>query len=209
MKTLILATGNRHKVEEFSQILVPCGWQVRALGEVLPGYPEPDETAPDFAGNSRLKALAARTLLPPDSIVVADDSGLEVEALQGEPGVHSARFAQRAGRGSGDASNRAELVRRLHGIGLTEADLSPAAFVCAVTFLAPQRQIQASGRCEGAVRLVEQGEHGFGYDSLFHPRLLDGTLSSLTFAEMPAQDKHALSHRGKALEELARILSQD
>lgn len=208
MQTLILATGNRHKVEEFSQILAPCGWHIRALGDVLPGFPEPEETAPDFVGNARLKALAARSLLPSDSIVVADDSGLEVASLGGEPGVYSARFAQRAGTGSGDADNRTELVRRLRATGLTEPNFAPAAFVCALSFLAPHREVQALGRCEGAVGLREQGDQGFGYDSLFHPQLADGSLSPLTFAQMTALDKHALSHRGKALEQLARRLSQ-
>jgi len=205
MNNLILATGNAHKVEEFTQILVD--WNVLALGRLIPGFPEPEETAPDFLGNSRIKALAALSLLPQGSTVVADDSGLEVPLLNGEPGVYSARFAQRAGNGEGDAANRTELVRRLVAAGLSGNGRTPAAFACALTFLSPEREIQVIGHCHGQVGLLEKGEHGFGYDALFYPTLRDGTESPLTFAQMTAQAKHELSHRGLALAKLAKALA--
>lgn len=205
MNNLILATGNAHKVEEFTQILV--AWNVLALGRLIPGFPEPEETAPDFLGNSRIKALAALTLLPQGSTVVADDSGLEVPLLDGEPGVFSARFAQRAGNGEGDAANRNELLRRLAAAGITGNQRTPAAFACALTFLSPEREIQVIGHCHGKVGLEEKGEHGFGYDALFYPTLEDGTDSPLTFAQMSAQAKHGLSHRGLALAKLAKALA--
>lgn len=209
MNTLILATGNAHKVEEFTAILAPLGWTVTALGALHPGFPEPEETAPDFLGNSRLKALAALALLPAGSAVVADDSGLEVPLLEGAPGVFSARYAERAGSGSGDAANRTELIRQLRAAGLRDGERTPAAFVCAVTLLrADGSALQALGRCEGSVGLDERGSQGFGYDCLFHPRLPDGSGSPLTFAQMGPEDKHALSHRGMALQELSRKLSQ-
>lgn len=205
MNNLILATGNAHKVEEFTQILVD--WNVLALGRLIPGFPEPEETAPDFLGNSRIKALAALSLLPEGSTVVADDSGLEVPLLGGEPGVYSARFAQRAGNGQGDAANRNELVRRLVAAGLSGNLRTPAAFACALTFLSPEREIQVIGHCHGEVGLEERGDHGFGYDALFYPTLKDGTKSLLTFAQMTAQAKHDLSHRGIVLGKLARALA--
>ncbi|MEN9353387.1 MAG: hypothetical protein RL318_712 [Fibrobacterota bacterium] len=206
---MILATGNRHKLEEFQQILEPIGWNVLSLGALIPGFPEPEEIATDFLGNSRIKALSAQTLLPPGHAVVADDSGLEVPLLNGEPGVFSARFAQKAGHGDGDAANRSELIRRLKLAGLTEGELTPAAFVCAVTFHSPERELQVEARCFGLVGLKEQGEGGFGYDSLFFPLLANDTASPLSFAQMPSEAKHALSHRGKALEKLSEALMSD
>jgi non-canonical purine NTP pyrophosphatase (RdgB/HAM1 family) len=209
MNAMILATGNRHKLEEFTQILTPAGWNVLSLGDLVPGFPEPEETAPDFLGNSRIKALSAMTLLPIGHTVIADDSGLEVALLAGEPGVYSARFAQRAGHGEGDAANRTELVLRLQDAGLAPGELTPAAFVCALTMISPEKEIQVEGRCEGWVGLVAQGDHGFGYDPLFFPKLADQSASPVTFAQMPADEKHTLSHRGKALAKLARVLTTD
>ncbi|HOX53447.1 MAG TPA: non-canonical purine NTP pyrophosphatase, partial [Fibrobacteria bacterium] len=138
LRILALATGNAHKLQEFSEILAPAGWQVRSLKEWLPAIPEPDETEPDFQGNALLKARfalehlrQARLESLPDALA-ADDSGLAVDALGGAPGVVSARYAELAGRGSGDAANRAELLRNLSGKG---SDRFDAGFVCAIAFL--------------------------------------------------------------------------
>ena len=128
-RVLAVATGNAHKLQEFGEILGPAGFEVRSIRAWLPLVPEPDETEPDFPGNSALKARFAldslRTAaLDPATLpfaVVADDSGLAVDLLNGEPGVFSARFAERAGHGSGDAANRTELVRRLRLLGLDDA----------------------------------------------------------------------------------------
>lgn len=216
-RTFAVATGNAHKLQEFQEILGPLGWDVRSLKEWLPNVPEPDETEPDFAGNAALKALHAlqvleRAGLDPARLprwVVADDSGLEVAALGGEPGVFSARFADRAGRGSGDAANRAELVRRLQAIGLEGSQDTSAAFVCAIHAVDrtnPNRDLSGIGRCEGRVGLVERGNEGFGYDSLFRPILPGGELATGTFGELPSTAKHDLSHRGRALRDLAAKL---
>lgn len=213
-RVLAVATGNAHKLREFDEILSPLGWTVRSIRDWLPSVPEPDETEPDFPGNSALKArfalgelraAALEGVLP--HAVVADDSGLAVDVLGGEPGVFSARFAERAGNGSGDAANRAELVRRLRGAGMTENDQTPAAFHCAIHWISLDgREIEVEGLCPGRVGLVERGNEGFGYDSLFRPVLLTGAVSEGTFGELPSETKHALSHRGAALRKLASKL---
>jgi XTP/dITP diphosphohydrolase len=213
-RVLALASGNRHKLQEFQEILGPLGWNVVSIREWVPDLADPDETEPDFAGNARLKlshalsALGASPVRPLPQAVAADDSGLSVELLGGEPGVFSARFAERAGNGSGDADNRLELLRRLRAAGLAGTSLAPAAFVCAIAFreLGSGRDVDALDRCLGAVGLSEAGGGGFGYDPLFHPRLSDGTISVSTFAELPSETKHALSHRGLALRDLAHRL---
>lgn len=211
-RTIAVATGNAHKLREFAEILAPLGWTVRSIREWLPSVPEPEETEPDFPGNSALKARFALTALraapvaqPLPDAVVADDSGLSVDVLGGEPGVFSARFAERAGNGSGDAANRAELVRRLRAAGATE---SVAAFHCAIHWVPMDgaRELGVEGLCPGRVGLVERGCEGFGYDSLFRPILPDGSVSEGTFGELPSELKHALSHRGAALGKLAALL---
>lgn len=216
-RVLAVATGNAHKLREFEEILAPVGWNVCSIRDWLPGVPEPEETESDFPGNSALKARhalaalrAAHTDRPLPQAVVADDSGLAVEVLGGEPGVFSARFAERAGRGSGDAANRAELVRRLHEFGMGVGDLTPAAFVCAIhlVYLEGGVEFQALGTCQGSVGVVERGSDGFGYDRLFHPILPNGQLSEGTFGELSAKEKHALSHRGNALRDLVAKLVQ-
>lgn len=215
MKTIALATGNAHKLREFAEILGALGWNVRSIRDWLPSVPEPEETEPDFAGNSALKARFALAALKTGTIaeplpeaVVADDSGLSVDLLDGEPGVFSARFAERAGNGTGDAANRAELVRRLRGQGLGPTDNTPAAFHCAIHWISLDgaSSFHAEGSCPGRVGLVERGDEGFGYDSLFRPVLPDGAVSEGTFGELPAGIKHSLSHRGAALRALAASL---
>ena len=210
MKTMAVATGNKHKLQEFAEILAPLGWRVASIREWLPDVPEPDETEPDFEGNAALKcrfavdALRAAGLASLPDAVCADDSGLAVNALDGAPGVYSARFAERAGHGSGDAANRQELTRRLGLAGLLPGQTTPAAFACAIHFvdLSVGTHHEALAWCEGRVGLEEHGESGFGYDPLFFP-ILDGKVSEKTFGELPAEVKHALSHRGKALRILA------
>jgi len=213
MKTMAVATGNKHKLQEFAEILEPLGWKVASIRDWLPEVPEPEETEADFAGNAALKCRFAVAALKkagltaiPDA-VCADDSGLAVNALGGAPGVHSARFAEKAGHGTGDAANRQELTRRLEQIGLARGATTPAAFACAIHFqdLSTGTHHSALAWCEGKVGLEERGGGGFGYDSLFFPTL-DTGVSELTFAELPSLVKHALSHRGKALRILAARL---
>jgi XTP/dITP diphosphohydrolase len=213
-RVLALASGNKHKLEEFGEILGPLGWKVESIRRWVPDLPDPDETESDFQGNARLKLFHAAALLKTSSerplprALAADDSGLSVPVLGGAPGVFSARFAELAGSGSGDAANRRELLRRLNLSGLSGSETTPAAFACAIAFLHLEsgNVVDAFAECEGRVGLCEKGGGGFGYDPLFFPILPGRILSNSTFAELPSSAKHALSHRGKALSRLARAL---
>jgi XTP/dITP diphosphohydrolase len=216
-RTLALASGNRHKLQEFGEILSPAGWDVVSIREWVPDLADPDETEPDFRGNAMLKLEHARAMLKESAVrplpqaLAADDSGLAVALLGGEPGVHSARFAERAGSGSGDAANRQELAHRLREAGLGPGEKVPAAFACAIAFLEleTERALEAMSECPGVVGLDERGEGGFGYDGMFFPVLEDGRLSDLTFAQLPSATKHSLSHRGLALKALVAKLGED
>jgi len=200
----MLATGNRHKLGEFRKILAPR--------DVLPmpeGIELPPEGADSFMENSRRKALGlARALAaggpaaagPPDLFCLADDSGLEVEALGWAPGVTSARYAGVDGPGA-DAANVARLLREMAGFAGPLA--RRARFACSVVAVAPDlREYAATGHWWGAIAEAPRGEGGFGYDPVFVP---EG--SDLTVAEWPQADKDQASHRalaGRALLERLR-----
>ena len=153
------------------------------------------EDADTLEGNARLKAVAvcAATGLP----ALADDTGLEVDALNGAPGVITARFA---GEGATDAQNRQKMLVELEGI---DAPQRTARFRTVAFLLFPDgREIVAHGVCEGSIAVHEIGDRGFGYDALFIPTDGDGR----TFAQMTIDEKHELSHRGKAFRALAQML---
>ncbi len=222
MTTLIIATRNTHKVEEIRGIL-GAGFHFLTLRD-FPNAPAVVEDANTFAGNSTKKAVElARWLsvqssefkVPSSTFVLADDSGLEVDALHGAPGVHSARFAALdtgADGNSADADNNAKLVRLLRDV--PEAKRA-ARFRCviALTPLVPPAPASASpvcaaderelrtelfdGACEGRITLVPGGAKGFGYDPHFIP---DGFNQS--FAELGEEVKNRISHRAQALEKL-------
>ena len=179
MKTVFVATHNVHKIKEIGEIL--SGWNVVA--------DDPEgvvEDAPDFVGNALIKvrAIAARHR---GDWCLADDSGLEVAALGGAPGVRSARYA---GEPSNTANNNALLLRNLEGVTDRRAN-----FTCAVALVGPDgREHTVVGRCFGTIAEKPSGAPGFGYDPLFVP---DGHLRS--FAELTAEEKNAISHRGRAL----------
>jgi XTP/dITP diphosphohydrolase len=189
---LLLATRNAHKTQEVREIL-GAGFLVEDLTD-RPDLPDVEETGDTFEANARLKALAASPQF--DGWVVADDSGLEVDALGGEPGVRSARFA---GEGATMEENRALLKRRLAGLG---PERRRARFRCVLALARGGAVVRIfEGAIEGVIAPDEAGEGGFGYDPLFIPE--GGTR---TFAEMASAEKHALSHRGRAMQELARFL---
>ncbi len=190
---LVIATRNRHKTAEFARML-GAGFVVSDLTK-RPDIPEPTEDGASFVENARIKALAASKLL--SELVLADDSGLEVDALGGAPGVQSARYA---GPKAGDASNRAKLLAELDACGAKGRERS-ARFRCALV-LAQKGEIVAEsvGVVEGFIGTVERGAGGFGYDPLFIP---DGFCQ--TFAELEADLKNHLSHRGRAVEELLAL----
>lgn len=187
---LVCATANPGKVAEIERILA-------GVVELLPRPDEVGDIVEDsgtFVGNARLKARAvcAATGLP----AVADDSGLEVAALGGEPGVETAYFA---GPHATDADNRAKLLRLLDG-----ADDRSAVFRTVALVAFPDgSELIAEGTCAGSIATEERGARGFGYDPLFVPADGDGR----TFAEMSHDDKHALSHRGRAFRNLLDLLA--
>ncbi len=190
MRRLLIATKNAHKTAEIAAML-GTPWQVTDLN-AHPAIPAPDETGETFAENAAIKALAATRLFP--GLVLADDSGLEVDALDGAPGVRSARYA---GDHATDTGNRAKLLHELAG---TRGKDRRARFRC-VLVLAEGGAVRGTfdGTVEGVIINAERGEGGFGYDALFVP---SGYCQ--TFAQLPAATKNLLSHRACALEK-ARV----
>ena len=187
---LVCASANPDKVAEIEAIL-------RDVVELLPrpvGVPDVVEDADTLEGNARLKATAIceATGLP----AVADDTGLEVVALGGAPGVHSARYA---GEGCSYADNRVKLLRELSGT----ADRRAAFRTCVLVRWPDGRELCVDGVCSGVISRIERGERGFGYDAVFVPDDGDGR----SFAEMTEADKHAISHRGRAFRNLLAALS--
>jgi XTP/dITP diphosphohydrolase len=191
---VVLATANPGKAAEIAQI----------LGDGVTLRPRPDhvpdvvEDADTLEGNARLKAVAIceATGMP----ALADDTGLEVDALGGAPGVHSARFAG----DDGDAvANRAKLLTELGAVGADRPELRSARFRTVVLLRRPDgTEVVAEGVVDGHIATDESGEGGFGYDALFVPAQGDGR----TFAEMTPDEKNSISHRGRALRALAHQL---
>lgn len=187
-KSLTLATRNAHKVRELAAMLPP-EWSVRSIADI-PGLPEIEETGSTFLANATLKAAGISRHV--EGLVMADDSGLEVDALGGAPGVYSARYA---GLPSNDANNNAKLLRELEALGAMTPDKRRARFRC-VLVLAEGDKVVASfdGTCEGCINILQSGANGFGYDPLFIPDNF-----SLSFGELPDETKAKISHRSRAL----------
>jgi XTP/dITP diphosphohydrolase len=190
MQTLIIATRNRHKTRELAAMLGPQ-WMVHDL-TAHSDLPEPDETGITFEENAHIKAIAASESLP--GLVMADDSGLEVDLLGGAPGIRSARYA---GAKATDQQNRDRLLEELARVEHVAEEPVTARFRCAIA-LAEAGSILAtfSGTVEGRIVMVEAGSGGFGYDPLFIP---NGC--SQTFAELDPEIKNRISHRARALEQ--------
>jgi len=190
MKTLCIATRNAHKVQELAPVLAPF-WTVKCTAD----YPEMaetdiEETGDTFLTNATLKAVATSQVVP--DYVLADDSGLECDALNGAPGIFSARYG---GIPSSTERNNAKLLEELGRAGATTPQQRAARFRC-VLVLANQGEVVASfeGTCEGTIGLKAAGKNGFGYDPLFIPQ---GYAS--TFGQLSEKTKMGLSHRGLAL----------
>jgi XTP/dITP diphosphohydrolase len=188
MPRLLVATKNAHKTAEIRAML-GAEWEVTDL-RAHPEIPAPEETGATFAENAVIKAVAASRLFP-GALVLSDDSGLEVDALGGAPGVRSARYA---GEGASDAENRARLLRELEAAG-ARGKQRAGRFRC-VMALAEGGEVRGifDGSVEGTIINAERGEGGFGYDALFVP---EGECE--TFAQLPAEVKNRLSHRARAL----------
>lgn len=193
MKTVVIATNNAHKVSEIRSALDFEGWEFRTLAEAGLAS-DPVEDADSFEGNGRIKAEAARAAAQAAGLacaVLADDSGLEVDALDGAPGVYSSRYA---GADGDDAANNAKLLAELAGVPDGER---AARFACTLVFIDEDgTETVARGTVEGAIGHEPRGEEGFGYDPLFFPDAFDG---ERTLAEVSQEEKNAISHRGCAL----------
>ncbi len=196
MQKLTIATSNPHKVEEIAAVLGQIGIACVPLART--DIPEPDENGATFEENARIKAIAYAKAL--GVTVLADDSGLEVDALGGAPGVHSARYAGiGATRAERDAANNAKLLRELAGV---PHGRRTARFVCVLCVARPDGSIaaEARGHFEGWIGEAPRGSNGFGYDPLL---VLD---DGRTSAELTSAEKNARSHRGNALRELVKLL---
>jgi XTP/dITP diphosphohydrolase len=200
-REVLLATGNPHKLDEVRAVLSPLGWAVLGLDDLDgPTPPEPEEDGATFEANARIKAVAYAAAT--GRLALADDSGLEVDALGGEPGVHSARWAGVDGdRATRDAANNRKLVERLAG---TVESARTARFVCTMCLAAPDGTIFAEtrGTFDGVITLEPRGSNGFGYDPhLWLPE------EGRTSAELSPDEKNARSHRGAATRAMAEAMS--
>ncbi len=192
-ETLIVATHNAHKTGEMRAILGDLFGSIEDLTSI-PGLVPPEENGSTFAENSAIKALAASAERP-EALVLADDSGLEVDALDGAPGIYSSRFA---GEDATDADNRVKLLADLEGITSPRT----ARFRCVVTVAQSDKVLDTfDGTVEGQIATAMTGEGGFGYDPLFIPEGYDES-----FGELSEEIKNGMSHRGRALEQFREWL---
>jgi len=186
-RRVVLASGNAHKLREFADLLADSGFSLLRQSEF--GIDPPPETGATFLDNALIKARNASRIsgLP----AIADDSGIEVDALGGAPGVHSARYA---GENASDAENLDKLLGALEGIA---PQARTARYRCIIVFVAnadDARPLVGEGTWEGRIISARRGSGGFGYDPSFVPRG-----ETRTTAELPAAEKHSLSHRGQAM----------
>jgi len=188
MPTVVVATGNPGKLKEMQAHLGPLNWDL----ELKPAHIEVDETGATFLANARIKA--SEVAKATKKWAIADDSGLEVDALQGAPGIYSARYA------SSDQARIDRLLTELDG----KVDRG-AQFVCAIALAQPDGSIalETLGICRGEILLAPQGKGGFGYDPIFYvPEV------GQSFAEMLPSQKEAVSHRGVAFQQIMPQLAQ-
>ena len=191
---LVVATRNRHKTHEIQQILGP-GFKVRDLA-AHPDVSEIREIGTSFEENAKLKALAASTQLP--ALVIADDSGLEVDALGGAPGIYSARYA---GANATERDKMDKLLRELERVRAID-DRRRARFRCVVALARNANLLETfEGIVEGTIATEVRGDYGFGYDPIFIPEEFEQT-----FGELSKEVKNTISHRAKAIRALAERL---
>ncbi len=195
MPDLLLATSNPGKIREYRTLLRGVGYRIttpeaEGIAETI------TESGDTYEQNARLKAIAFARLS--HLITLADDSGLEVDALRGQPGVHSARFA---GEGATDEDKVGLLLARLNGVPREERT---ARFTCVIAIAHPGGRVDiCHGECQGIIALEPKGKHGFGYDPVFYLPDLGRTM-----AELPRSLKNQISHRARASQEARRVLLQ-
>ena len=188
---VVVASSNHGKLAEIRSALDFSGWRFIAATELEAEWPSPEEDGETFEDNARIKERAAYERF--ELAALADDSGLEVDALDGEPGVYSSRYA---GPCADDAENNRRLLLALKDVAEAERT---ARFRCTIVFIGPDgTETVATGVCEGRIGLAPCGDGGFGYDPLFLPDATPGR----TMAELTLAEKNAISHRGAALRDL-------
>lgn len=190
LKQILIATKNKGKIKEFESFFLKFGIEVLSLYDLDEDFPDIEETGATFEENAAIKAEEIAKLL--NKAVLADDSGLMVDALDGAPGIYSARYA---GEGKSDAANNEKLLKELASV--SEEDRT-AKFVCTLAIARPnEKTIFKTGYCHGEIALSLEGEHGFGYDPLFIPKGYNQTM-----AELSPEEKNKISHRSEAIKQL-------
>lgn len=191
MSKIILASNNKGKIKEISEILTPMGYEVISLRDAGIDA-DIEENGATFRENAAIKARAIYNMTK--TAVIADDSGLAVDYLNGAPGVYSARYC---GENATDEEKNSKLLEELSGV---PDEKRTAAFVCVICYIdSDGREQFAEGRCEGKIGYEPKGENGFGYDPIF-------MYGEKSFAEIPADEKNNVSHRANALKNLSAIL---
>ncbi len=196
-RKLIIATGNAHKVAEFEQLLEGLDFEV-CSAEVCGGMPDVEESGGSFAANAQIKAEALRAVAPQGAWVMADDSGLEVDALEGAPGVHSARYASVE---ASDADNVDKLLSALTGVPAAQRSARFRCVLCLIDDIGYMTHY--AGNCEGRIAEAPAGGAGFGYDPVFIPAAY-----SESFAQLGESVKSAMSHRAQAVAFLKEVVSE-
>ena len=192
MKQVVIATKNKGKAKDFEALFTPLGYEVVTMFDVAPDM-EIEETGTTFEENAVLKAETLSKAL--GTIVIADDSGLAVDALDGAPGVYSARYA-------GDHDDEANIVKVLENLKGLPVEKRTARFMCALAIAGPELETTTVfGSCEGVILEEKRGTNGFGYDPIFFVPALNRAMAELT-----PEEKGAISHRGNAIRKLADLL---
>ena len=196
MKTIYLASGNAHKLHELQTALDQTGLAFQVLGpDKIGGMPEVEETGTTFEANALLKAHALQEMADSDAWFLADDSGIEIDALNGRPGVISARYA---GEPCDDEANNDKVLEEMREV--SDRDRT-CRFRCVLALVGKDLQETFAGACEGDLLQKRRGSGGFGYDPLFLPNE-----SASTFAEISLDEKAKISHRARALTKLINWL---
>ena len=192
MKQVVIATKNKGKAKDFEALFAPLGYEVVTMFDVAPDL-EIEETGTTFEKNAVLKAETLAKQL--NTIVIADDSGLAVDALNGEPGVYSARYA-------GDHDDEANIVKVLEKLQGVPTEKRTARFCCALAIAGPEMETTTLfGTCEGVILEEKRGTNGFGYDPIFFVQALNRAM-----AELSPEEKGSISHRGNAIRQLKEKL---
>jgi XTP/dITP diphosphohydrolase len=190
---VIVATQNRGKVREIKKVIKGLGFRILSLND-FPGVPQIEEDGENFLANALKKARFYSKYF--GRLALADDSGLEVDVLRGRPGIYSARYA---GEGASTQENNRKLLKEMEAIPLPKRG---ARFKCVLAIVSPEgKEIVVEGSCRGRIGFKEVGKKGFGYDPLFVVPSYGKTMAQLTLEE-----KNRISHRGKALRKLRRII---